>query len=178
MGTVNLFNIGTQALINVQAQIQTVSQNISNSQNPDFNKRTALTQNVNNVSTQVTVQRTIDFSLQGQALDATAAVGGSDESNRLFQSVASLVGTDNTGTGRLQTKLQTFAAAWSAYESAPQDGAVETSVVQAGDDFASEVRNQFTQLNTLQAQEQATVQTDVTLLNTALTQLGQINIAA
>jgi flagellar hook-associated protein 1 FlgK len=178
MSTISLFTLNAQTLSSLQVAIKNVSDNVAHAQDPDFNRRDSVFNNTNGLAVQIDVKRAVNTDLLNQLLDANSNLNSSDESQRIFQNMAGLVGVSNNNLGYIQDKLADVQTAWNNFEAAPDSAATEAAVIQASDSFAGEIRRQFSQIRSFESQESANVQVDVTALNTKLRELQAANIDA
>ena len=178
MSTINLFTLNSQSLTQLQVAIKNVSDNVAHAQDPNYNRRDSVFNDQSGIAVQVDVSRAVNTDLRNQLLDAQSNISGTDETQRMYDNMAGLLGVNNNGTGYIQDKVAAVQSAWNDFEAAPESAATESAVISASDGFASEVRRQFTQLNNFESQEKANVQIDVNDLNSKLTQLAAVNLQA
>jgi flagellar hook-associated protein 1 FlgK len=178
MSNINLFQYNGQSLSAIQVAIKNVSDNVAHAQDPNYQRRDTVFNDVAGVVVKVDKTRAVNLDLRAQVLDANTAVAGLDESKNIYDNLSGIIGTSNNNTGYLETKLQAVQAAWSQYESTPQSAAAESAVVSTSDAFASQVRSIYTSIRNAISSENASVQTDVTNLNQNLTDLQALNVYA
>jgi flagellar hook-associated protein 1 FlgK len=176
MSSLDALSIAANSLLVTQQQLAVVSQNIGNSQNSNYNARTAETQSIgadgNSVS--VTVTRAVNQILQNEMLAQTTASGGATVTNQVYQQLEALTG-GNTTSPALASAMEQVLNAFQGYQSAPESVAAQNGVISAAQNLATQIQSISSGLATIQNQTQSTVTSDVTTLNNALTQLNQIN---
>jgi len=178
MSTISLFTLNATTLNQLQVAIKNVSDNVAHAQDPNYNRRDAVFNDQSGISVQIDIKRAVNTDLRNQLYDATSNISGTDETQRMFDNVAGLIGVTNNGTGFIQDKMAAMQSAWNAFQAAPESSAAEAQVISTSESFAAEVRRQFTAVNNFDSQEKANVQIDVTALNSKLTQLAAINLQA
>ncbi len=178
MSNINLFQYNGQSLQAIQIAIKNVSDNVAHSQDPNFQRRDTIFNDVSGVAIKVDTTRAVNLDLRGQVLDANTTVASLDETKSLYEKLSGIIGTSNNNNGYLEEKLQAVQAAWSQYESTPQSAAAESAVIAASDAFAGQVRSIYSSIRNAIASENASVQTDVNNLNQNLTDLQALNASA
>lgn len=178
MSLFSILSNATTALLNTQAQINVVSSNIGNAQNPNYSQRSA---NVidkspqNGGSTQIVdVTRAVDGTLQTNYLNQTTNAAASKTVSQLYTQLEQLTGS-STVSPVLSSALQSFQNAWQALQATPEDTNVQAQVLTSAQSLVNTI--QTVSHGVEQAASQTTTQlgTDVSTLNTSLSKIAALN---
>ncbi len=174
-------NYAVSGLTATQQQLQVVSSNIANAQTPGYSEET-LPQFSSSIDQwrrrHVVTGRDPARDRQGAANRAPAAQGtlssGTAATNSYQQQIQSLlgqVGSSNSFSDALnnfQSALQTVAAT-------PQDAVAQLSAVNAGQQLTTQLNDLSSNVQTLRANADSQIATDVTTLNTQINTIAQLN---
>jgi flagellar hook-associated protein 1 len=162
-----------------QAQLQVLAGNIANAQTQGYSEETlpqtsdALTSGGTGVLTGV-VQRVTDQGLQQQLLGQTTTSGGASALSTFQQEVQQLIGEVGSG-DTIADALNNFTSAMQTVATTPQDPSAQQNAVSAGQQLASQLNSLSSGIQSLRQNADSTIATDVGLVNTALTNIGQLN---
>jgi flagellar hook-associated protein 1 FlgK len=179
MGLDVALNYAVSGLTATQQQLQVVAGNISNAQTPGYSEETLpqFSSSSTNGGAGVvtgTIQRETDKGLQTALLGQSTLSSATAATNSYQQQIQSLlgqVGSNNSFSDALnsfQSALQTAAAT-------PQDPMAQLGAVNAGQQLASKLNNLSGGVQTLRANADTQIATDVTTLNTQIQTIAQIN---
>jgi len=178
MSLLSILSNATNALINSQAQINVVSSNIGNAQNPNYSQRNA---NVIDKSPQngggtevVDVQRAVDGTLQTNYLNQTTNGGAANVINQLYTQLEQLTGS-STASPALGTALQTFQNAWEALQATPEDTSTQQQVINSAKSLVSTIQSLAHGVVQIQSQVTTQLGNDVNTLNSSLSQIATLN---
>jgi len=169
------FSVAAQSLGAIQRQVGTIAQNVAHAYDPAYSRRDiSISDNGNGVNLSPTITRASDIGLRNQILDATAQVAGADAKNTLFQNLAQISGTAQS-TSILQDRLGALTNAAQTFQADPNSAASESALISAADQFASDVRKQFSALRAGEANAVNDASQSVSDLNTQLKQIESLN---
>lgn len=171
----DLLNIGSSALQAYQQSLNVISNNISNANTVGYSRQSvALTQNVNGGVNVSGVTRLSDALLFNKSL------GDSSSASRLstFQTYASNVDSllSQSASG-LQQPLQQFFTAVNAVTTNPQDTASRQTMLSAAGNLVATFNSLQTQLDSLQDNINTQLGQSVSQINSAATNIAQLNNA-
>jgi flagellar hook-associated protein 1 FlgK len=177
MSLFGILNTATSALLNTQTQIGTVSDNIGNSNSPNFVARQATQIESNPASggtDTVLITRAVNTALQQEFLQQTTAAGGQSVTNNIYTQLEQLDGS-STGTPVLASAMQAFTSAFQALQATPESTTAQDQVVQAGQGLVQAVQSISSGVEAIATQTQQQTQTDVGTLNTSLASIASLN---
>ncbi|MDB5361979.1 MAG: flgK [Rhodospirillales bacterium] len=178
MSLFSILSNATTALLNTQAQINVVSSNIGNAQNPNYSQRSATVIDrspQNGGSTQIVdVTRAVDGTLQTNYLNQTSNSAASTTVSQLYTQLEQLTGS-STVSPVLSSALQTFQNSWQALQATPEDTNIQAQVLTSAQSLVNTI--QTVSHGVEQAASQVTTQlgTDVSTLNSSLTKIATLN---
>jgi flagellar hook-associated protein 1 FlgK len=178
MSLLSILSNATTALLNSQAQINVVSSNIGNAQNPNYSQRSAdvidKTPQNGGATEVVDVQRAVDGTLQTDYLNQTTNNAAANAIAQLYTQLEQLTGS-STASPSLSTAMQTFQAAWQALQATPEDKTTQQQVVNSAQALVSTIQTIGHGVLQLQGQVQTQLGTDVSTLNSSLKQIATLN---
>jgi flagellar hook-associated protein 1 len=176
MGLFAIINSATQSLLNVQTQINTVSDNVGNANTPNYNARTATTieEDPVNGTDRVVITRAVNSTLQQEVLGQTSASGQANFVNNIYTQLEQLDGAAN-GTPTLSAALQTFVDAVKNFQATPEDQSAQQQVIQSGQNFATSIQSIAAGVEQIADQVTSQTNSDVSTLNTTLSSIATLN---
>ncbi len=165
------------ALANAQAQINTVSQNVSNAQSPTYvNRSTVLVDSApgSGAPRVVDVSRAVDASAQQDLLKQTTTQGQKDFVNQIYQQLEQLSGA-SASKPLLSDAVNQFTAAFKTYQAQPEDKAAQANVIATAQNLTQTVQNFASSVDALANSVQTQTQQDVNTLNKNLTAIDALN---
>jgi flagellar hook-associated protein 1 len=162
-----------------QAQLQVVAGNIANAQTQGYSRET-LPQTSNGATNGgagvVTgeIQRSTDKGLQAAVLGQTTLSSAASTLDTYQQQVQNLLGQVGSG-NTLGDVLNSFTSAMQTVATTPQDPVAQLNAVNAGQQLASRLNNLSSGVQNLRQNADTQLATDVSILNTALGTIGQLN---
>lgn len=175
MSLFGALNVAISSVDALNTGIRTISDNISNSTNENYNSRR--TQFVNNEFGGVNVgriERRANDSLQRDLLTAEQEATANATRNRLYEQLEQLTGTI-AGRTPLTDAAEDFRTAWKGFEAAPESNAAEAEVIQTGESIVRELERLSDGLDQIAALAEADVISIVTELNAALAEVDRLN---
>ncbi|MGJ4973261.1 flagellar hook-associated protein FlgK [Bradyrhizobium sp. HKCCYLRH1073] len=169
-----------------ELQISVASSNISNADTKGYTQKTAnqVTNVTGGVGTGVSItgiSSNVDKLLLKSLIGANSELGAADTTNnyltqlqQLFGS-ASTSGTSTTGTS-LANSLASLESALSSLASSPSSVSLQSAVVSALDDFASQLRSTSSGVQTLRANADKDIASSVQSANDDLQQIADLNV--
>ncbi|HLZ65215.1 MAG TPA: flagellar basal body rod C-terminal domain-containing protein [Aliidongia sp.] len=178
MSLLSILSNATNALLNSQAQINVVSTNIGNAQNPNYSQRSADVIDKtpqNGGGTQVVdVTRAVDNTLQNNYLGQTTNAAAANTVNQLYTQLEQLTGS-STASPVLSSALQTFQNAWAALQATPEDTTAQAQVLNSAQALVSTIQNVSHGVEQIAGQVTTQLGTDVSTLNSSLSQIASLN---
>lgn len=168
------FSIAQNAIFNTSRQTSTVSRNISDAQNPDYSRRTAVVASTTPGARVIQIQRTQNELLFRQNLSALASWNGQDTlSSGLDRLTTTVNGIDNASAaatliGNLQQALQTYA-------SSPSNRNLAESAVEAARQMVRGLNDGTAAIQNFRAEQDAQIVVSVGELNTLLDSFHRLN---
>jgi|GEM_PF-4721771 flagellar hook-associated protein 1 FlgK len=177
MSLFGILNRASASLLDTQTQIGTVSDNIGNSNSPNYVARQATLVEANPVSggtDQVVVSRAVDTTLQQEVLQQSTASANQTFVNNLYTQLEQLDGSAS-GTPSLTSAMQEFTTAFQALQATPGSTTTQQEAVQAGQTLVSTVQSIADGIQSIQTRVGQQAQTDVGTLNTNLANIATLN---
>jgi len=178
MSLFSILSNATTALLNTQAQINVTSSNIGNAQNPNYTQRNAVVIDKSpqdGGSTQVVdVSRAVDGTLQTNYLNQTTNGAAATTVSQLYTQLEQLTGS-STASPVLSSALQTFQNAWQALQATPEDPTVQAQVLTSAQGLVNTIQSVSHGVEQIASQVTTQVGTDVSTLNTSLSQIATLN---
>jgi flagellar hook-associated protein 1 FlgK len=178
MSLLSILSNATNALLTSQAQINVVSSNIGNAQNPNYSSRSAVVVDKSpangGTDSVVDVTRAVDGTLQTNYLNQTTNSAGATVVSQLYTQLEQLTGS-STESPVLSSALESFQNAWQALQTTPEDSTVQAQVLSSAQNLVNTI--QTVSHGVEQAASQVTTQlgTDVSTLNSSLSQIAVLN---
>ncbi|WP_316176117.1 flagellar hook-associated protein FlgK [Bradyrhizobium sp. SZCCHNRI1073] len=169
-----------------ELQISVASSNISNADTKGYTQKSAnqVTNVTGGIGTGVSItgiSSNVDKLLLKSLIGANSELGAADTTNnyltqlqQLFGS-ASTSGTSTTGTS-LANSLASLESALSSLASSPSSVSLQSAVVSALDDFASQLRSTSSGVQTLRANADKDIASSVQSANDDLQQIADLNV--
>ncbi len=178
MGLLSILNSAAQSLLNVQTQLNTVSNNISNANSPNYTQRNATVveedPSADNGFDQIVVNRAVNTTLQQEVLNQSSTSAQSTFVNGIYTQLEQLDGS-SSGTPTLSAALQSFVSAVQAFQATPEDQPAQQQVIQAGQNFANSIQTIADGVEQISQQVQSQTSSDVSTLNTTLSSIASLN---
>ena len=178
MSLLSILSNATTALLNSQAQISVVSSNIGNAQNPNYSQRQAVVIDKtpqNGGTTQVVdVTRAVDGTLQTDYLNQTTNSAAATTVNQLYTQLEQLTGS-STASPVLSSALESFQNAWQALQATPEDSTIQAQVLSSAKDLVNTIQTVSHGVEQIGSQVQTQLGTDVSTLNSSLSQIATLN---
>lgn len=174
MSLLSIIGTSTQSLFNTETQIAIISENIGNSQNPNYVQQDASIVDNGSPAGVVDVSRQINAALQSELYGQNATSAGQGYLSQIFQQLEQLDGAAS-GTPILTTAMQNLVSALQSFQAQPESPSAQAGVTQAAEGLASAVQTLSNGIETIAGQVQTQTQSDVSSLNSDLTQIAQYN---
>ncbi|MBR0829968.1 flagellar hook-associated protein FlgK [Bradyrhizobium manausense] len=168
-----------------QVQISVTSSNISNADTTGYTRKTANQSSsvTNGVGTGVTVtgiSSTVDKLLLKSLIGATSELGAADTTNTYLTSLQKLYGStgtsDSSSTGTsLANTLASLESALSSLASTPSSASLQSNVVSALDDVASQLRETSAGIQKLRSNADQDIASSVDDANEDLQEIADLN---
>ena len=178
MSLLSILSNATSALLNSQAQINVVAQNIGNAQNPNYSQRNTT---IIDKSPQdgggtqiVDVTRAVDGTLQTNYLNQTTNGAGANTINQLYTQLEQLTGS-STASPVLSSAMQSFQNAWQALQATPEDKTAQQQVINSAQALVSSIQTVSHGVEQIAGQVTTQLGTDVSTLNSSLSQIAKLN---
>lgn len=161
------------------AQLQLVSNNLANAQQPGYTQKRAIVTSValGGVVGGATIAgyaRTTNDALTNAFNNATADAALLNQQNDYFKQVQTILSStlDNPP---LSDALSKFSSAWTQYAASPETSAQQQSLLQAGTNLASVIRSIASNVSALDRQATTDINSSLSDLNTYLGQVASLN---
>ncbi len=172
-------NYALSGLNATQAQLQVLAGNIANAQTTGYSEETLpqtsdpLTNGGAGVLTGE-IQRITDPGLLSELVGQTTLSGAASATNTYQQEIQSLIGEVGSG-DTIADALDNFESAMQTLAATPEDSSAQSSAVNAGQQLANQL-NDFSQgIQSIRQGADSQIATDVGIVNTDLTNIGQLN---
>ncbi|WP_339035326.1 flagellar hook-associated protein FlgK [Bradyrhizobium symbiodeficiens] len=180
-------SIAFSGLSATSVQISVTSSNISNADTTGYTTKTANQSSsvTNGVGTGVTVTgitSTVDKLLLKSLISATSELGSADKTNTYLTSLEKLYGstssTDGSSTGTsLANSIATLESALSSLASTPSSASLQSNVISALDDVASQLREASNGIQKLRGDADQDISFSIDDVNADLEQIADLNAA-
>jgi len=174
MSLTSALSIAQNALLNTSRQTSVVSRNVSEANNPDYSRRSAVLVSTANGARVAQIQRATSDVLLRQNLSALSGLSAQqtllDSANQLSLSVN---GTDNASSPA--TWLGKFQQALQVYSASPSNSTLAENAVEAARQMVQVLNNGTSQIQSFRADVDTQLGTAVGELNTLLSDFEQLN---
>ena len=180
-------SIAFSGLSATSVQISVTSSNISNADTTGYTAKSASQSSsvTNGVGTGVTVTgitSTVDKLLLKSLVAATSDLGSADTTNTYLTSLEKLYGStsssDGSSTGTsLANSIATLESALSSLASTPSSASLQSNVVSALDDVASQLRETSSGIQKLRSDADQDISSSIDEVNADLEQIADLNAA-
>ena len=179
MGLSNALDAALTGLTSTQAQIEVISQNVSNQGSVGYTKRKAtLVQQVTGGNTSgvqvATVQRILDTVVQGQLRSETSAAAYTNTQNVNFQQIDQYFGEPGDSNS-LDATVNAFTAALQSLSNDPGNSITRNGVLAAAQSLAQRLNGISNDIQTQRDGIEAHLADDVKTVNGILTNLQDLN---
>lgn len=178
-------SVAFSGLSATSVQISVTSSNISNADTTGYTRKTASQSSsvTNGVGTGVTVTgitSTVDKLLLKSLVGAISDLGSADTTNSYLASLEKLYGstssTDGSSTGTsLANSIAALESALSSLESSPSNASLQSNVVGALDDVASQLRETSSGIQKLRGNADQDIASSIDEVNADLQQIADLN---
>lgn len=169
-----------------ELQISVASSNISNADTAGYTKKNvnqsaSVTGGVGTGVSITGISSTVDKLLLKALVGATSDLGSADTTNNYMTQLGQLLGTANssgsatTGTS-LANSLAALETALSSLASSPSSVSLQSGVVSALDDFATQLRSTSAGIQTLRSNADKDIASSVSAINSDLQQISDLNV--
>jgi flagellar hook-associated protein 1 FlgK len=180
MSLTSALSIALSGLQTSTAQLQVISNNISNAQTAGYTAKTA---NVSSVdvgqygggATIAGFTRATDAGLTTAYNAATSSASYYSTQNNYLSQVQTILSSTSSNPA-LSSDVAAFQSAWTQYQAAPESTAQQQAVIQAGANLAGDLRTAASAVQTLSRQVTSDTFSTVATLNTDLAQVQALNL--
>lgn len=169
-----------------ELQISVASSNISNADTAGYTKKNvdqsaSVTGGVGTGVSITGISSTVDKLLLKALIGATSDLGAADTTNTYMTQLGQLLGTANssgsatTGTS-LANSLAALETALSSLASSPSSVSLQSGVISALDDFATQLRSTSAGIQTLRSNADKDIASSVKAINSDLQQISDLNV--
>src|ERR1700712_982561 len=166
-------------LANINAQFALISQNVANAATPGYavevGSQTAMTADGVGIGVHTapaTLQ--IDLALQSSLTQQNAIVSGAQTTQAALQAIDGVLGTPGSG-GDLGSLLGNLQDSFSKLLTDPSDQTQQTASVSAATTLSQAINGLSSTYSAQRQAAQNSIQTDLTVLNSTLALIGQLN---
>ncbi len=175
MSLFGALNIAVSSIGALNTGIRTVSDNIANSTNENYNARRAVFANNQFGGVEISdIERRTNDSLQRDLFTAQREATANGTRNRLYEQLEQLTGTIS-GSTPLSDAMENLRTAWKAFEAAPESNAAESEVILSGQSLVSEIERISNGLDTIESVAEQDAVDLVTELNEVLSEIDRLN---
>jgi flagellar hook-associated protein 1 len=176
MSLFDSLSIAASSLRTIQGSIGIVSQNVANSQNPNYADRSAVVNEIvpGGGVELVGIERASDQALQQESLTQSSQASGDAALSSLYQQLENVTG-GSSGTPALSDAMTQFQNAWQAFEATPESAAAQQNLLQTAGSLTRTLGNTATGVQQLTATAQTNVGNDITTLDSDLASIAQLN---
>ena len=162
-----------------QAQIQVLSANVANAQTPGYSEETAPESSITTPAGGIGVETGVIQRVSNQLLTAnlatqTSAASAASATNNYLTQLQNLLGQVG-GNSTFTNALNTFVGAMQTDAATPEDPVAQSATVNAGQQLAQQLNSFSSGVQSLRANTDAQIATDVTTVNSALNSIAQLN---
>ena len=162
-----------------QTQIQVLSGNVANAQTPGYSEETVAATPITTPAGGVGVETGVIQRVSNQLLTAnvatqTSAASAASATNNYLTQLQNLLGQVG-GNSTFTAALNNFVSAMQTNAATPEDPVAQSAAVNAGQQLAQQLNSFSSGIQSLRANTDTQIATDVTTLNTALNTIAQLN---
>lgn len=175
MSLFSALNIAVSSIGALNTGIRTISDNIANSTNENYNaRRTVFVNNEFGGVNVADIERRANDALQRDLFTAQREATANETRNRLYEQLEQLTGTI-ADTTPIADAMEALRSAWKAFEAAPESNAAESEVILAGQNLVSELERISNGLDQLEEITESDAVDLVDELNEKLTEIDRLN---
>ena len=175
MSLFSALNNAVSSIDAINTAVRTVSDNVSNANNPNYNRREEQFESRTIGGVRIAdIERATNAGLQRDLFDQQTDAEASGVRDRLLGEIQQLTGTINSETP-LADALERFRTAWKAFEAAPESDAAESDIILSGRDIVSEMGRLSDGLDLIEQQILTDIDDTVTRLNDSLAEVDRLN---
>ena len=182
MGITSILNIARNALFAQQSALQVLSNNIANVNTPGYARQEAVLNEADSIMTDggllgngVKVEQIIsnyDKYLEFSMAREYTSMEEQMTYEKFFTRIESVL---DEGNSQLTSNITAFFNAWQTLSADPLSSVARADVAMNGANVAQGIRNIYTQLNSLQAEADNNVPSEVTQINNILASIAEFN---
>jgi len=182
MGITSILNIARNALFAQQSALQVLSNNIANVNTPGYARQEAVLNEADSIMTDggllgngVKVEQIIsnyDKYLEFSMAREYTSMEEQMTYEKFFTRIESVL---DEGNSQLTSNITAFFNAWQTLSADPLSSVARADVAMNGENVAQGIRNIYTQLNSLQAEADNNVPSEVTQINNILASIAEFN---
>ncbi|WP_420549401.1 FlgK family flagellar hook-associated protein [Curvivirga sp.] len=177
MSLVSALNIAVSSVNSINTAIATVSDNVANAENEDYNAREANFANVQTGGVRISdITRKVN---EGLFDDLSASISNTAQNEVLqnyYERIEDLLGVTGSETPLIDY-VENLNTAWKAFEAAPESDAAERQVILAAENLTREIGRISTALDTVEQSLRADINATVDTLNDTLAEIDRLNDA-
>ncbi|TRL43019.1 flagellar hook-associated protein FlgK [Rhizobium straminoryzae] len=159
---------------NTGSQTAVTSTNISNVQNPDYIRRTAVLVTAGNGALVASTERAQNATLFRQTITSTSQASGQETLLSGLKELRSLLGNNDYDSSP-SARLSKLVSNLDAYAAKPNEGTLASTVVSSAQDVADTLNNASAEVQGVRARADAQIKTQVDKLNTLLSKFESAN---
>ena len=174
MNVLNAINHAVQSMDVLTKNIHTTTDNISNANNENYNRRKATVKSNQLGGVELaTMLHASNMSLLRTELVSNARTNFEQEKHKVFQEIGKKFGT-NFDTTLLVDSMQEFTQSWQSFQASPDIVGMETNVINHAKKFVDELKNLSSSLQQIDVGIEKKIRENVNELNTSLRQNSSI----
>ena len=171
----NALNVAVSSINAINTGLATVSDNVANSSNEEYNTRTTQFENQQFGGVIISdVSRKVNDELFQDLLNSITTTNAAGTRNEIYERIEQLLGTTNSTTP-IVDKLTALSSAWKAFEVAQESDAAEKDVVQAAKNIVTELERLSDGLDLITQDVELSITSTVSDLNAALAEVDRLN---
>ena len=177
MTLIRSLNNAVSGLQTISENFGVVSDNISNVNNENYNRRVMMMEDDPNAGVRVAaIQRQTNALMQRNYRSSLAQSEASRVRSDLYTEVSDVLGSSD-GNSELTSSINTFIAGWRELQTAPENEAVAYKIESAAKEMASLIREVSSELELIRQDISADVYQSVQALNANIARVDELNTA-
>ncbi|RED52450.1 FlgK family flagellar hook-associated protein [Aestuariispira insulae] len=175
MSLLSALSVAVTSVQTINTAVRTVSDNIANANNDEYNSRDTNFENLQYGGVRVSdITRKANFGVLQDLLNTISSTASNQELDDIYSRMEQLLGT-NANSTPISDLIQNLNTALKAYEAAPESDAAEIQVITSGENLVRELTRLSDGIDIIERSILDEIDSTVTTLNEALAEVDRLN---
>ena len=175
MSLLSALTVAVTSVQTINTAVRTVSDNIANANNDDYNSRDTNFENLQYGGVRISdITRKANFGVLQDLLNSISSTAANEELDEIYSRIEQLLGT-NSGATPISDRIQDLNTALKAFEATPESDAAEIQVIQAAENLVTEMTRLSDGIDAIERSVLDNIDDTVTTLNESLAEVDRLN---